>query len=55
VSDILHLNRNDYLDLKRHYEQAVKDGKTQFTWRERELLVAYAKYLLEYLDIELKK
>jgi len=39
--------------LRKHYEQAVKEQKISFTFDGHELLVSYAKYLLEYLDMRL--
>jgi len=41
---------NKYLHLKRDYEKAVAANDTKFTFEGNVLLVAYAKYLLEYLD-----
>ncbi len=38
-----------YRKLKREYEQAVKEGKEIFLFEGHEVLVAYAKYMLEYL------
>ena len=32
------------------YYTAVERGATQFVWQDRELLVSYAKYLIEYLE-----
>lgn len=37
------------------YNQAVKDGKELFVFQGDEYLVAYAKYLLEFLDNEFAK
>lgn len=39
-----------YRSLRRAYEQAVADGRTQFTWDGHELLTSYAYYLLEYVS-----
>jgi hypothetical protein len=39
--------------LRKHYEQAKKEQKESFMFDGRELLVSYAKYLLEYLDMRL--
>ena len=44
-----------YRALKQQYEQALKDGKEEFTFEGHLLLVAYAKYLLEYLELQLKE
>ena len=36
--------------LKAEYKKAVDDGVTSFIFEGHELLVSYAKYLIEYLD-----
>lgn len=36
--------------LRSYYEQALKEGKTEFSFAGHLLLVDYAKYLLEYLE-----
>jgi len=36
--------------LRAKYAQALKVGHDRFTFEGYEMLVAYAKYLLEYLD-----
>jgi hypothetical protein len=36
--------------LKRYYNRALKYKRDQFTFEGSELLVAYAKYLIEYLE-----
>lgn len=51
----LFLNRSDYQDLKSHYDKAVEAKLDTFEWRGRKILVTYAKYLLEYLNLELSK
>lgn len=38
------------IPLKAAYDAAVKDNKKQFTYDGEPVLVAYAKYLIEYLD-----
>lgn len=39
-----------FAKLKRTYRKAVDENKTQFTFEGHELLVSYAKYLIEYLE-----
>lgn len=41
--------------LRRAYDTAVKAKHETFTFEGSELLVAYAKYLLEYLDGEFRR
>ena len=36
--------------LKRQYRHAVEVGQDQFVFEGHDILVAYAKYLIEYLD-----
>ena len=36
--------------LKKEYKEAVNAGQESFTFKGEELLVSYAKYLIEYLD-----
>lgn len=40
--------------LKKAYDQAVKENKTSFMFEGNELVVGYAKYLIEYLDSSLR-
>lgn len=35
--------------LRKAYAKAVKEGRAQFKFEGHELLVSYAKYLIEYL------
>lgn len=55
ISDrsMVEFDRDKRERLRRHYEQAVKEQKESFTFDGHELLVSYAKYLLEYLDTRL--
>jgi hypothetical protein len=39
-----------YKRLKKAYEQALKENKKSFIFENTELLVDYAKYLLQYLE-----
>ena len=39
--------------LKRAYQEALETGKDTFWFDEREILVTYAKYLIEYLETSL--
>lgn len=40
--------------LKQEYDKAVKEGKETFTFQGQELLVSYARYLIEYLQTKLR-
>ena len=46
----MNLTKGQRTQLRRKYNQAVKAGKDQFEFEGRTMLVAYAKYVLEYLD-----
>lgn len=37
------------------YRQAVKNNQTQFQFEGHDLLVEYAKYVVEYLDLKFYK
>lgn len=37
-------------DFKRQYEEAVTEGKEVFQMDGHDILVSYAKYLIEYLE-----
>lgn len=47
--------KNDVPILKRLYNKALKGKKDKFIWKRQVLLVSYAKYLLEYLEMQLKE
>lgn len=49
------ISRPNYRRLKMSYDKAVKEGKTDFTFDGDTLLVQYAKYVLEYMEMELKR
>jgi hypothetical protein len=41
----------EYLEgLKAAYQQAVEEKQTSFYYQEKEFLVSYAKYLLQYME-----
>ena len=41
--------------LRKAHEEAVKAGKDQFVFEDRDFVTDYAKYLLEYLDTIFKE
>jgi hypothetical protein len=43
-----------YVQLKAAYDQAVKEKQEYFLYRNRVVLVEYAKYLLEHLEQKLE-
>lgn len=40
----------DLTELKKAYNKAVEHSEEQFTFNGNELLTAYAKYLIQYLE-----
>lgn len=49
MPDKLLFDKRAYLDLKQLYDEAVLEKREVFLFQEKEILTAYAKYLLEYL------
>lgn len=50
MSDTMQFTSSDTKELRRIYKAAVAMGVESFTFKGHELLVSYAKYLLEYLE-----
>jgi hypothetical protein len=48
-------NKGKALEFKKAYEKAVESGKETFWFEDQEIVVDYAKYMLEYLSIEFGK
>lgn len=46
----INFTRRKLVEFKRLYNQAVIDKKEQFLFEGHEVLVSYAKYMIEYLD-----
>jgi len=42
------MDKKDFDILKAKYQQAIDDGATEFKLYGQTMLVAYAKYLIEY-------
>ena len=49
------INEDEFKELKILYNKAVEEKKSEFLFMEQKLLVDYAKYLIEYLENEMKK
>jgi hypothetical protein len=49
------VNITDFKELKKKYLKAKKDKEETFIWKDREILVSFAKYLIEYIESEFKK
>jgi hypothetical protein len=41
---------NKYKKFKKAFEIAEKTGETKFAFEDKEILVTYAKYIIEYLS-----
>ena len=48
--DNLQFNPEEYTKFKKLYEKAVKDKTEMFVFQDKEILTAYAKYVLEYIS-----
>lgn len=50
----IYFTRQKYRELKKLYTTAVAEDQEQFDFEGHPLLTSYAKYLLEYLEIQFK-
>lgn len=50
----INVSKETLSELEKEYNLAVKKNKESFLFRGNLLLVSYAKYLIEYLQNELK-
>lgn len=46
----IEINRQDLINLKRSYSVAIKQQRAVFRFKGCDLLVSYAKYLIQFLD-----
>jgi hypothetical protein len=53
--DFVLATKEEYKELKRLYQKATDEKQEMFIWKEREVLTAYAKYLIQYMDSKLGK
>jgi len=51
---MISFDNNKYTKLRKAYKTALNDGKKSFVFEGHEVLVSYAKYLLEYLETQLR-
>jgi hypothetical protein len=47
-------SQDDLIQFKKLYEQAIRDEKEIIIFKGDEYLTSYAKYLIEYLETQLK-
>ena len=52
---IIEFNWPKFIKFKRAYNKATKELKTVFTFENNKYATEYAKYLIEYLNRNLKK
>lgn len=52
--DELKIDRDGFFELLARYYKAVEEKQEQFVWRERDFVTGYAKYLLQYLETQLR-
>lgn len=53
--DKLTMNPQQFKILKKKYNEAKEKNEKSFYFQDREILVSYASYLIEYLENEYKK
>ncbi len=51
----MQITKEEFKHLKLKYKDAVEKEKTNFMFKDNEILVSYAKYLIEYLESQFKK
>lgn len=49
-TDLLSVTEAEWKQFKKIYEQAVADKQDRFKFMGRDVLTAYAKYLIQYVD-----
>jgi hypothetical protein len=49
------VTKENFLDFKTCYINAVNKNETQFTFNGIEVLTSYAKYVIDYVESSLKK
>ena len=50
----MQISEKEFEELKVLYEKALEENNVEFLFKEQELLVDYAKYLIEHLENEMK-
>jgi hypothetical protein len=53
--DYTEIDSVDFQVLKNLYNKAMEQGEDQFRFKGREILVNYAKYLIQYLEPKFEK
>ena len=48
--EMMTFTKADVIALRKRCDQAIKDGEEEFEFQGNQLIVSYAKYLLEYLE-----
>ncbi|HMT01785.1 MAG TPA: hypothetical protein PKD00_00505 [Burkholderiales bacterium] len=54
VTEDMKMDKETYNNIKKAYHKALEKGEISFIYAGQELLVSYAKYLLEYFEMTLK-
>lgn len=44
------LSEENYLSLRKAYNKAISEGKTEFTFQNNDILVDFARYVLECME-----
>jgi len=49
------ITEKNFKELNKLYKKAVADSKEQFIWEGQDILTAYAKYLIQYIEMKVGK
>ena len=45
------INKNNIIDFKQSYDNALKKGEDMFNFEGTDVLTSYAKYVIEYFNM----
>lgn len=49
----ININKNTYKEIKALYNLAKEKGEKSFKYKDKEIIIPYAKYLLEFTEYKL--
>ena len=52
--ETIKINKSELANLKLAYKKAIEYERPSFLFQKKELIVGYAKYLIEYLESKIK-
>lgn len=53
--DYTNIDKVDFYVLKNLYQKALEQGEELFQFKGKDILVSYAKYLIQYLEPQFEK